>query len=174
MRGPFRAQLSDHFCTCTLNYNRATQTDETIYTTTIDSIPVDIVCIVASVLDVRGQTASEWLEFVIGLDDLLDAYRYVPVIPAHQRFSISSIYNPEKRVWNFFVMYGHPFGLEAAVLNFNRRPTLVMAVSRRITACATAAFFDDFGGYADNGGELGPPPRSMSQLVSGDNTWVRV
>ena len=42
------------------------------------------------------------------------------------------------------MMYGHPFGLEAAVLNFNRRPTLVTAVSRRITACATSAFFDDF------------------------------
>ena len=124
--------------------NKATHTDETIFTTTIDSIPVDILCIMTAVFSVWGESALDWLEFVIGLDDLLDAYRYVPVLPTHLRFSISSVYNPAQRVWNFFIMYGHPFGLEAAVLNFNRRPTLVTAVSRRITACATSAFFDDF------------------------------
>ena len=46
--------------------------------------------------------------------------------------------------WAFTELYGMAFGLAAAVLNFNRLPTLFIAAARRIGATIAAAYFDDF------------------------------
>ena len=50
---------------------------------------------------------------------------------------------PNLAAWAFIELYGMAFGLTAAVLNFNRLPTLFVAVARRIGAAIAAAYFDD-------------------------------
>ena len=39
--------------------------------------------------------------------------------------------------------FGHPYGMSAAVLNFNRLPTLMTAVCRRVIRVLSAAFCGD-------------------------------
>jgi len=45
--------------------------------------------------------------------------------------------------WRYTQMFGSPFGMASAVLNFNRLPTLVVAFSRRSMGVLAAAYFDD-------------------------------
>ena len=64
---------------------------------------------------------AAWLGVRIGADDLQDAYRGHPVAERHLPV-------PAKG-WRFTVLYGLAYGLEAAVVAFNRLPMLGVAAS---------------------------------------------
>ena len=75
-------------------------------------------------------------------DDLPDAYRGLPVHPDHQRFSIISLFHPQ-RGWQFSLLFGLAFGLESAVVSFNRLPLFGIAMARRCTMSCSASYYDD-------------------------------
>jgi len=125
-------------------HNSHTSMSETIFT-----VSIDFVASVAASLARRlcGQDADPcqalpWLRLRIGTDDLPDAYRGLPVLPAHQRFSVVAIFVPNVG-WRFTLLWGLAFGLESAVVAFNRFPKPGIAISRRCTLALTAAYFDD-------------------------------
>ena len=58
---------------------------------------------------------------------------------------VVGIWHPEVAGIRYAIMRAHPFGLAAAVLNFNRLPAPATAIIRQCTATAAAAYFDDTG-----------------------------
>ena len=85
----------------------------------------------------------EQSRFVIGLDDLADAYHGIPNYPEQLLFSVVAIRDPDRNAMVFAISCCHPFGLSAAVDNFGRLPVFLSAVARRIGGCATWHYFDD-------------------------------
>ena len=117
---------------------------------TISTVHIDFVAAVArqtwQALE-RAQVSphssqSDWLRMRLGTDDLPDAYRGLPVAPGHQPFSIIAVHDAA-RGWLFTELYGLAYGLESAVVQFNRFPLLGVAASRRLTCSIAAAYFDD-------------------------------
>ena len=80
---------------------------------------------------------------MLGLDDMLDAYRQVPVCVQQQVFTYVAVFLSEHGGWHYLDLFGLPFGLSASVTAFNRLPALVSACARRVFACITGAYFDD-------------------------------
>ena len=126
-------------------HNQATMMSETIYT-----VHLDFIAAVAADLSTKlglGAPAWEssdldWFHLRLGTDDLPDAYRALPVEPAQQGFSVIAIFVPGEG-WRFTLLYGLAFGLESAVISFNRWPQLAIAIARRCTSSLTASYFDD-------------------------------
>ena len=116
---------------------------------TITTVHLDFIAAVGAqllrVLQVHGAPSSEgsfsWLRCRVGADDLPDAYRGLPVLEDHQRFSIVAVHTG--REWRFTELYGLAYGLESAVLSFNRFPQLGVALARRCCLSVCAAYFDD-------------------------------
>lgn len=130
------------------NCRRTEHNSHTSMAETIFTVSVDFVASVASSLARRlvspssSLCALDWLRLRLGSDDLPDAYRGLPVLPAHQPFSVVAIYVPSVG-WRFTVLWGLAFGLESAVVAFNRFPQVGIAISRRCCLALTAAYFDD-------------------------------
>lgn len=87
------------------------------------------------------QAYADWLQLRIATDDLPDAYRGLPVASDQMAYSHVAIFHEGS--WKFTPLYGLAYGLESAVVNFNRLPQLGVAASRRICASFAAAYFDD-------------------------------
>ena len=127
------------------SHNAATSMTETIHTVHIDfvaSVLADLSALVglnSPPFDVPG---LEWLHARIGTDDLPDAYRQLPVAPSQQGFSVIAIHIPGLG-WRFTLLWGLAFGLESAVVNFNRWPMLAVAAARRLACAVSACYFDD-------------------------------
>jgi len=126
-------------------HNAFTSMSETIFTVSIDMI-ASVAASISAALQLHHTTdvlaAHPWLRLRLGTDDLPDAYRGLPVHPDHQRFSVVAIYIPGTG-WRFTVLWGLAFGLESAVVSFNRFPQLGIAIARRCTLSLAAAYFDD-------------------------------
>ena len=84
----------------------------------------------------------QWLDLRIGTDDLPDAYRGLPVAPKHQAASVIAIFLPGEG-WAFTQLWGLAYGLESAVVSFNRFPQLGIASSRRLVLSMCSSYFDD-------------------------------
>ena len=84
----------------------------------------------------------EWLDASMFIQDMVDAYRQVPVKPDHLAATVIAVWVPDAG-WAFTIMYGCPFGMSSAVLNFNRLPALCIAAARRCMGVMSGAFFDD-------------------------------
>ena len=127
------------------SHNAATVMSETIHTVHIDFI-ASVLADLSSRLGLGTPPwevpGLEWLQARIGTDDLPDAYRQLPVSPSQQGFSVISIHIPGVG-WRFSLLWGLAFGLESAVVNFNRWPMLAIAASRRCACSLAAAYFDD-------------------------------
>ena len=78
----------------------------------------------------------------LGTDDMEAAYRRVPV--RDMAWSCVAQLDPGSREVRFFVLPGHNFGLVSAVLNFNRVPEFMVHAARRLLACCTSHFYDDY------------------------------
>ena len=76
---------------------------------------------------------------------MASAYRQIPNRPDEAQGLIIGFWHPEAQAIRYAIMRAHPFGLAAAVLNFNRLPALATAIIRQCTATAAAAYFDDTG-----------------------------
>ena len=75
------------------------------------------------------------------------AYRQIPILPAHRRWSVIALRQPDTGKISFFVMIGHSFGLVAAVYNYNRRSAAITDILRRLFWVAAFNFYDDKYGF---------------------------
>ena len=103
---------------------------------TISTVNVDFVAAVARMVDSAFSLRSMP---PLGLPD---AYRGLPVCDERLCYSNVAIYMPQQG-WRFTTMYGLAYGLESAVVNFNRFPQLGVAIVRRCLLGFAAAYFDD-------------------------------
>ena len=129
-------------------HNSASRESETIYTTTVDVVPAVVrhTCqLVQQFWATRGSHLPDWCDFVLGTEDMKNAYRQCPVHPHHRCCSCVAFWHPELQDVRFIVLNGLPFGLSSSVLNFNRTPALLTAMARGFCGCAVAHFFDDSG-----------------------------
>ena len=125
-------------------HNMHTAMLETIFTVSHDFVPAVYTMVLSSLSGLR-QTNGEWPSWLaarISTDDLPDAYRAHSVVPSQQCVSIVAIYVPSLG-WRFIELWGLAFGLVSAVVNFNRWPSLGIAISRRCAFAFAAAYFDD-------------------------------
>ena len=130
-------------------HNLASRESETIYTTSVDIVPAivrytfQLACHYWG--SVSQMSAPRWCEFVLGTEDMRQAYRQCPVLPLHRCCSVVAFWHAESDDVRFVILNGLPFGLSSAVLSFNRTPALLTALARRFCGCAAAHFFDDSG-----------------------------
>ena len=125
-------------------HNAHTTMSETITTVNVDFV-ASAARMVSTALFGHQPVPEEippWLGMRLGTDDLPDAYRGLPVCDDHLRFSIVAIYVPQVG-WRFMTLYGLAYGLESAVIAFNRFPQLGIAIVRRCLLGFAAAYFDD-------------------------------
>lgn len=118
---------------------------ETIYTVHLDfiaSVAANLTAKLGLTEPPMDTPGFDWLHLRLGTDDLPDAYRALPVAPSQQGYSVISIFVPGQG-WRFTLLYGLAFGLESAVISFNRWPHLAIAIARRCTCSLSAAYFDD-------------------------------
>ena len=90
----------------------------------------------------EATSSHPWLSLRLGTDDLSDAYRGLAVCEEHLRFSNIAVYLPAIG-WRFTTLFGLAYGLESAVVAFNRFPQLGIAIARRCLLGMAAAYFDD-------------------------------
>ena len=126
-------------------HNAATTLHETIYTVHLDfiaSMAADLSNKLRLLQPPMECPEVDWLSLRLGTDDLPDAYRALPVRPDHQGYSVVAVF-VHGAGWRFTKLYGLAFGLESAVVSFNRWPQLAIAISRRCVCSLSAAYFDD-------------------------------
>ena len=125
-------------------HNLHTELSETITTTSVDFIASTARMVATSLLpgDSLPQEPPQWLSLRVGTDDLPDAYRGLPVCEEHLRFSVVAVFVPHSG-WRFTTLWGLAYGLESAVVAFNRFPQLGVAITRRCLLGFAAAYFDD-------------------------------
>ena len=140
--------------------NRTIQATERIHTTSASAT----FAAVRRLRSLHGHPLAGDFEVRVSTHDLEKAYRQIPVIPEHLRFSIVAIYHPERRQWVFAECDGLAFGLSAAVLGFNRVPSFIVALARRWLAIPLFSFFDDFK-VLDVACSSGSATRSFLQLL---------
>ena len=89
--------------------------------------------------------ASELLQAGVwsGVEDLPNAYRYVPMKPTHSNMAVVAYYDHHVGGPRFRQYYGSLFGLPNAVCSFNRFPRFFQAACRRLAYCVTSMYFDD-------------------------------
>lgn len=75
------------------------------------------------------------------------AYRQIPILPQHRRWSVITLKDPSNGKVAYFVMVGHSFGLVAAVYNYNRRSAAISDILRRVFHVAAFNFYDDKYGF---------------------------
>ncbi len=102
--------------------NDYTSASETIYTTSVLFFIAAITAVITEWARLEGvdldNPAEEivklfpsWLRFVLGVDDLTDAYRTAPVCFEHIAFAIVAFFHNEEKGWRYLDMFGHSFGL---------------------------------------------------------------
>ena len=123
-------------------HNSHTTMLETITTVNIDCIPAfaRMVCEKLAIPDCPQEHYS-WLQLRVATDDLPDAYRGLPVAGDQMAYSHVAVFVEGQ--WRFTPLFGLAYGLESAVVNFNRLPQLGVAAARRVCASFAAAYFDD-------------------------------
>eukprot|EP00439_Symbiodinium_sp_Y106_P049214 s186_g6.t1 len=114
------------------------------------TVSVDfIACAVRDVLNLLSADGHDlppqvdsWLDVRVGTDDLPDAYRGHPVKQSQLNFSVVAVFVPNVG-WRFVILWGLAYGLEAAVVAFNRFSTFGVSIARRCASAMAAAYFDD-------------------------------
>ncbi len=82
--------------------------------------------------ELEGELADDEKEVEFGSEDLPDAYRCCPVSEVEHAASIVAVWSPEALRWVFFRLLALVYGIGSAVVSFNRLPTLLTAVHRRV------------------------------------------
>ena len=125
-------------------HNRHTAMHETIYTITVDFVAAVLQMLIHKLEARQLMTYKSAHGCPLGWEqeDLPDAYRGLPVQTEHLPYSVIAIYD-ESSGWRFSQLWGLAFGLESAVVAFNRFPALGIAATRRMTLGMCACYFDD-------------------------------
>ena len=80
----------------------------------------------------------------VATEDMKGAYRQVPLLPEHVRYSITAVYDPHWRDVKLYEIYGQPFGAGHAVPNFCRVAEWLARCACRLFQLLIDHFFDDF------------------------------
>ena len=103
----------------------------------------------------RRALSSAQLRMEHGTMDLRSAYRHVPT--SQPQYTCVAVLNTDTDQVNICEVDGHNFGLASAVINFNRYPTLAVAVSRRLLWTVSESYYDDVDtaepGWAEGSGQ---------------------
>ena len=126
-------------------HNAASRERETIFTYTVDVVPAIMREVMRLATEIDADNPCKQLHFVIGTEDMKNAYRQCPINPAHRCCSCVAFWDCTSESVKFIVLNGLPFGLSSAVLAFNRTPALLSSVARRCCAAPAVFFFDDTG-----------------------------
>jgi len=84
----------------------------------------------------------EWFGLVAGTEDLWKGYRQMHALERDQAVAIASFVR-EDGVRVYTELFGLPFGLMSAVIQFNRVPCVITACLRRLLLMMTSHYFDD-------------------------------
>lgn len=76
-------------------------------------------------------------------EDLPDAYRKIPMLPAHSQHCLVTYWHKERRCAMYRRYHSMLFGLPLAVSAFNRVSSFLQAVARRILCMLCSLYFDD-------------------------------
>ena len=120
---------------------------DTIMTTPHD-IGIQILCWLFNGKDAEARFNAKYsYSLWVGLsaDDLADACHGVPNIPSQMNLCVVAMRKPHTGKTEFYISKTHLFGLSAAVVNFNRLPEMMTAISRRVGFSPSWHFFDDQG-----------------------------
>ena len=96
-----------------------------------------------AVREAGQQWASVTDPILTGGEDLLNAYRYTPMIPEQSLACIVCYWQPRVQEPRFRRYYGHLFGLPLAVISFNRWSRFLQAILRRTCIVLLSMYFDD-------------------------------
>eukprot|EP00973_Karenia_brevis_P083436 11573385-Karenia_brevis.AAC.1 len=83
-------------------------------------------------------------QYVLGCEDMEDAYRSVPNSVHSLPYCIYALYHTQKRSVQFVISYALLFGQASAVNNFNRLPAFMASLACRVLAVPVWNYFDDF------------------------------
>ena len=127
-------------------HNAAARERETIYTTSVDAFQ-PLLLLVREWLSCSAfaQGFPCFARFMIGTEDMKHAYRQCPVHPDNLCVTCTAYWDNVAQDHRFIVSQGLPFGLSSAVLCFNRTPTFLAALCRRVCAAPVLQFFNDSG-----------------------------
>ena len=151
-------------------HNKFTSEDETIFTISIEFV-IELLNLVSRSVkasrwgSANGDWLPPWAAPSFQSDDLDEAYAQCPGHPEHRKACIVGWPNPHTGKWMFAEANGLVFGLRAAVLAFNRWPTLMVAASRRLFATLSGNYFDDFG-LADTRASAGSGRRCQTRAAA--------
>ena len=77
-----------------------------------------------------------WLHFVVGTDDMKFAYRQHPVAPVHHCITVVAVWDMSVQAIRFIMLFGMPYELSSAVLNFVGRPPYTLPLCAvRLPVC---------------------------------------
>ncbi|CAE7488397.1 unnamed protein product [Symbiodinium sp. CCMP2592] len=113
-------------------HNKAVFAEETIFTSSPDFVAAACKACMRLLLAESGELPS-WAEPHFGADDMASAYRQLPNLPEEAAALFVAHFD------------AHPYGMAAAVLNFNRVPALMTAAGRRMVGVCATNYFDDSG-----------------------------
>ena len=125
-------------------HNSAVFAEETIFTSSPDFVAAACKACVRLLLSESDEIPS-WAEPHFGTHDMSSAIGNSRICPLRQRPSSYVIMTKDSAELRFARLKAHPYGLAAAVLNFNRVPAILTAASRRMLGVCTANYFDDSG-----------------------------
>ena len=114
-----------------------------VHTATVDGIVANVRTFYRRVLQHFGTELPDDLAMEGGVDDETAAFRYRPTRDDDAPFLIVAVFNPVLRRVQFGEMNGHPFGVGAAVLNYNRQPEVVIHTMRTVLGVCAHHFYDD-------------------------------
>ena len=103
--------------------------------------PVNIACESSKLRDRR----SPWAQPMFGTSDMSSAYRQIPNPPDEAAAMIVAYCDMEANALRYAILKAHLYSLASAVMNFNRTPCFLTALTRRVAAACTANYFDDSG-----------------------------
>ena len=118
--------------------NAAMSTHETIFCMTL----FFVVMVASTFFSAALRARCRMPRLLIGLDDMRAAYRRIPVLTPG--FTVFAIWSVVRGAVVYYFLPGHNFGLVSAVVNFNRFPHLMVAISRVLFAVPVDHFFDDY------------------------------
>jgi hypothetical protein len=90
---------------------------------------------------IEAMGADTGWDLLTATDDLFKAYRMVGTCAPS--LSIVALRDPEGSV-RFFELPSFVFGLKSAVYGFNRVPATCVEIARRLLACCSGSYFDDY------------------------------
>ena len=110
-------------------HNQATHCEETIFTVSPDFAASACKELLRLLRLSEGQTC-DLPEPQFGTD-MSSAYRQLPNAPSEAQAMIVCFFDPDCKDLRFARLKAHPYGLSAAVINFNRVPAIMTALVRR-------------------------------------------